>query len=183
MLDGQVDYTSYTRAQLWDALRHIDRARFPENLANLERTLAALPPAVPAQPRSPAEIAAARKRLRRWASIVVAVVALLAVAALVIVQMAGKARIAKATQATYAVIAGNSVARAELGAPIVSSAFTSENDEGAKLKVKVSVKGPKASGVVTGRLRPDGADWKFGDFELMVSGKEGSVDLAVEDTN
>jgi len=44
VIDGQIDYSSYTRAQLFDALRHIDRARYPLNLANLERALAVAPP-------------------------------------------------------------------------------------------------------------------------------------------
>ena len=42
MLDGQVDYSGYTRRQLYDAMRHIDGARFPLNRANLERALQAM---------------------------------------------------------------------------------------------------------------------------------------------
>lgn len=50
MIDGQVDYSAYTRSQLFDAIRHIDRARYPVNLANLERALAVRPPDPPPLP-------------------------------------------------------------------------------------------------------------------------------------
>jgi ferric-dicitrate binding protein FerR (iron transport regulator) len=42
VIDGQNDYSAYTREQLFDALKHIDRTRYPLNLANLERALAKL---------------------------------------------------------------------------------------------------------------------------------------------
>jgi hypothetical protein len=50
VIDGQVDCSRYTRAQLFDALRHIDGARYPLNLASLERELATRPPDPPPEP-------------------------------------------------------------------------------------------------------------------------------------
>ncbi len=44
MIDGLIDYSGYSRSQLFDAIQHIDRARYPVNLANLERELAVRPP-------------------------------------------------------------------------------------------------------------------------------------------
>ena len=63
MIDGQVDYSGYTRAQLYDALAHIDRARYPVNLANLEHALATRPP----DPRpEPAAVKPFPAELDRW---------------------------------------------------------------------------------------------------------------------
>jgi len=67
VIDGQNDYSAYTREQLFDALRHIDRARYPLNLANLEQALAKLD-AHPPQELPPVEHDArsASVPARRW---------------------------------------------------------------------------------------------------------------------
>jgi hypothetical protein len=53
-MDGDIDYSMFTRAQLTEALTRIDRARYPKNLSNLLTTLAASPidPSDPSQKRS-----------------------------------------------------------------------------------------------------------------------------------
>ena len=42
-MDGDVDYSRYSRAQLDEVLAHIDAERFPLNYANLQRELNARP--------------------------------------------------------------------------------------------------------------------------------------------
>ena len=43
MIDGKIDYTSYTRQELLDVLVRIDRAHFPENYTNLIKELETRP--------------------------------------------------------------------------------------------------------------------------------------------
>jgi hypothetical protein len=50
-MDGTVDYSRHSRADLEEALRNIDGARYPQNLASLKRELAIRPPAQPEDPR------------------------------------------------------------------------------------------------------------------------------------
>jgi hypothetical protein len=42
-MDGDIDYSKFTRAELNEALTRIDRARYPKNLSNLLTALAAAP--------------------------------------------------------------------------------------------------------------------------------------------
>src|SRR6266850_4311009 len=98
MLDGQVDYSNYTRRQLYDALRHIDSARFPLNLANLERALELMKDRPGADDEAPRRLSA---RAKHW--IIIGAVALgLVMAAAVTFSIVSKKRLlALETQVTY----------------------------------------------------------------------------------
>ena len=43
-MDGDVDYSKYSRAQLEEVSAHIDAEKYPRNFANLQRELNARPP-------------------------------------------------------------------------------------------------------------------------------------------
>jgi hypothetical protein len=43
-MDGDIDYSKYSRAQLEEALSRIDSARYPQNFARLQRELQMKPP-------------------------------------------------------------------------------------------------------------------------------------------
>ena len=120
MLDGQVDYSKYTRRQLYDALRHIDGARFPRNRANLERALEAVKNRPGADEDTPPPLSA---RARRWI-IISCIAVVLLIAAGVTFGIVSKARLkAEQTQATYQYVAKSAAAIAALGTPIVGSEF------------------------------------------------------------
>jgi hypothetical protein len=50
-MDGDIDYTALSRAQLAEALTRIDKVRYPRNYENLVRELSARPPDSPQQSR------------------------------------------------------------------------------------------------------------------------------------
>lgn len=177
MLDGQVDYSGYTRRQLYDALRHIDRGRFPLNLANLERALEAAKNHPGADEATPKPLS---RRARRWILIGCIGVAVL-IAAGVTFSMLSKARLkAEQTQATYEYVVKNAAAIAALGTPIVGSEFSAEPPADGATRIKMKAKGPKAGGTVTGRISKSGKDWKFESFRLVVAGQYDSIKLSTE---
>jgi hypothetical protein len=51
-MDGDIDYSQYSRAQLEEALSRIDKARYPKNLEKLRVALDLVPIEDPAQPRA-----------------------------------------------------------------------------------------------------------------------------------
>jgi hypothetical protein len=176
MLDGQVDYAGYTRSQLYDALRHIDGARYPLNLANLERALEALKNRADTE-EAPRRLSA---RARKWIIISCTGVVLL-IAAGVTFGIMSKARLkAEQTQATYQYVAKNVAAIAALGTPITSSDFAGEPAADDAVRVKMKAKGPKAGGTITGKIRKSGKDWKFQSFRLVVAGQYDSIELSTE---
>jgi len=63
MLDGQVDYSNYTRRQLYDALRHIDGGALSLNRANLERALEVMKDRPGADDEAPRRLSA---RAKKW---------------------------------------------------------------------------------------------------------------------
>src|SRR5580765_6429484 len=111
MLDGQVDYSNYTRRQLYDALRHIDGARFPLNRANLERSLEIMKDRPGTDDEESPPLSA---RAKKW--IIIGTVALaLAIAAAVTLTVVSKKRLlAVETQVSYQYVANNAAAIAAL---------------------------------------------------------------------
>lgn len=177
MLDGQVDYSNYTRRQLYDAMRHIDGGRFPLNLANLERALEVMKNRPGADEEAPRPLS---KRARRWIlSSSIAVVLL--IAAGVTFSIMSKARLlAEQTQATYQYVAKNAPAIAALGTPIAGSEFSAEPAAEGATRVKMKAKGPKAGGTITGKITKSGKDWKFESFRLVIAGQYDSISLSTE---
>jgi hypothetical protein len=177
MLDGQVDYSNYTRGQLYDALRHIDGARFPVNRANLERALEILKSRGGPEDEAPRRLSA---RARKWIIISCIVVALL-IAAAVTLSIVAKSRLAaEQMRVTYQYVEKNAAAIAALGAPIASSEFTGEPAAEGAVRIKMKVKGPKAGGTVTGKIQKSGKDWKFPSLKLVLAGQYDAIDLSTE---
>src|SRR5258706_15765294 len=143
MLDGQVDYSNYTRRQLYDALRHIDGTRFPLNLANLERALVAVKDSPGTDDEAPRRLSA---RAKKWI-IISCVAAGLLIAPAVTLSIVSKTRLlSDQTQATYAYVAKNAPAIAALGAPIAGSDFSTQPAADGPMRIKMKAKWPKAGG-------------------------------------
>src|SRR5882672_2888291 len=177
MLDGQVDYSNYTRRQLYDALRHIDGARFPLNRANLERALEVMKDRAGADDEAPRTMSA---RAKKW--IIIGVVDLgLVIAAAVTLSIVSKKRLLlEQTQVTYQYVAKNAAALAALGIPIASSDFSTQPAPEGAVRIKMKAKGPKAGGTITGKIKKSGKDWKFMSFRLVVAGRYDSIELSTE---
>jgi hypothetical protein len=189
VIDGQIDYSTYTRAQLYDALRHIDRARYPLNLANLERALEALPPS---DPRLDALLSAAvetkpkNRRARKWAAAIFVCVCL-AIAALAALSVASSfKRVTAAIDASIEFVKTSPEAMDRLGAPISCSSNNGKNESlfrsDASVHVTLDVQGPKGQGVVTGDARRESGKWKFDDFKLQMKGETEPVELPMKES-
>src|SRR6266850_4730838 len=158
MLDGQVDYSNYTRRQLYDALRHIDSARFPLNLANLERALEIMKDRPGADDEAPRRLSA---RAKKWIIIGAVAVGLLIATAVTLAIVSKKRLLAEQTQVTYQYVANNAAAIAALGSPIASSDFSTQPAAEGAVRIKMKAKGPKAGGTITGKIKKSGKDWKI----------------------
>jgi len=51
-MDGDTDYSKYSRAQLEEALTRIDANRYPRNFQNLTKELRGRPPDLPSEPKT-----------------------------------------------------------------------------------------------------------------------------------
>ncbi|MGH8263231.1 MAG: cytochrome c oxidase assembly factor Coa1 family protein [Steroidobacterales bacterium] len=177
MLDGQVDYSNFTRRQLYDALRHIDGARFPLNLANLERALEVMKDRPGADDEAPRPLSA---RAKKWIVVGAVVLGLMIAAAVTLTSVSKKRLLAEQTQLTYQYIAKNAAALAALGSPIASSDFSTQPAPEGAVRIKMKAKGPKAGGTITGKIAKSGKDWKFMSFRLVIAGQYDSIELSTE---
>jgi hypothetical protein len=191
VIDGQIDYSSYTRAQLFDALRHIDRARYPLNLANIERALAALPPPDPdvrveAAILNAVAIRPKNRRARRWAAAIFVCVTV-AVAATVGLYLAKAWSLtAKCFQASADFVKSSPEAQQWLGTPISANSINGRGDtvfaKEPVMHVTLDVKGPKGQGVITGDARRVGDQWTFENFRLRIEGQKEPIELSAKET-
>jgi hypothetical protein len=188
VIDGQVDYSKYTRAQLFDALRHIDRARYPMNLANIERALAALPPP---DPRVAAAIVNAiaikpkNRRARKWVAAIFVCVAVGVAATVALYLAQARSLTAKSLQASGDFVKTSPEAQQWLGTPVSSTSINGRrNTLFAKeplVHVTLDVEGPKGQGVVTGDARRVSDQWKFENFELRIKGQKEPIELSAKE--